>query len=58
MLEGEELSATLFKSWKKSFNNGIPIPTKKKDFVMNVLIKECVIGVIITLMKTKNSKLI
>ena len=30
MLEGKKISAMLPKSWKKSFNNGITIPTKMR----------------------------
>ena len=30
MIEGEKISAMLPKSWKKSFDNGIIIPTKMR----------------------------
>ena len=30
MIEGKKLSATIPKSWKKSFNNGVVIPTKMR----------------------------
>ena len=30
MLDGKIISATLPRSWKKSFNNGIVIPTKMR----------------------------
>ena len=30
MIEGKQVSAMLPKSWKKSFNNGIVIPTKMR----------------------------
>ena len=31
MLEGKKISAMLTRSWKKSFKNGIVIPTKKRQ---------------------------
>ena len=31
MLDGKKISAMLPRSWKKSFNNGVIIPTKKRQ---------------------------
>ena len=57
-IEGEKISALLTRSWKKSFDSGVIIPTKmrfcnecndKKKRAINVIIKST---------KIKNSKLI
>ena len=42
MLEGKKISAMLPRSWKKSFNNGIIIPTKMR------LCNECKDGILCT----------
>ena len=31
MLDGKKISAMLPRSWKKSFSNGVVIPTKKRQ---------------------------
>ena len=54
MLKGKKITAMLPRSWKKSFNNGVMIPTKTRQC------NACKNGiyVIIKSMKIKNSKLI
>ena len=58
MLEGKNISAFLPKCWKKSLINGTIMPTKMRFCKKNAMMKECVIGVIFKLMKTKKSRLI
>ena len=44
MLEGKNISAMLPRSWKKSFNNGIIIPTKMRrcnECKNGILCNEC-----------------
>ena len=58
MIEGKKVSALLPKSWKKSFDSGIIIPTKMRFCNECDDKKKCAINVIIKSLKIKNSKLI
>ena len=42
MLDGKKVSAMLPRSWKKSFENGVIIPTKKRNIAMFVKMKHYV----------------
>ena len=57
MSEGKKVSPMLPKSWKKSFNNGILLPTKMRRS-NKCLGKINVRHVIIKLARTKSSRLI
>ena len=57
MIESKKVSAMLPRSWKKSFDSGIIIPTNLR-FCNECNDRQCVINVIIKSRKIRNSKLI